>query len=105
MRNEKWLQKREEKIKKHKEVKELEQFEGCTFTPITHPYFAEQVAELTGLESAGDYKIVFSGQTYDLSTEADLKQFFANCIDRSGQRSIFKKNYDQLNKLYSAALR
>lgn len=83
----------------------MKQYEGCTFNPVTHTYVTDKTNDLLGLDYHSDYKIVFSGQTFDLSSEANLQQFFSSCIDRSGQRSIFKKNYEKLNKLYSVAFK
>lgn len=103
-RNDQWLQKKEEKLRRYRELKDEGQWEGCTFTPSTQPYLREDPIDLLGLEMASDYKIVFSGQTFDLSSAEDLKNFFTKSIEKSGQRSIFRQNYDKLNKIYSNML-
>jgi hypothetical protein len=103
-RNEHWLQRKEDKLKRYREIKNEDQWEGCTFMPETQPYSREKPNELLETDLTTDYKIVFSGQTFDLSSATDLKNFFTKSIEKSGQRSIFKHSYDKQNKIYSNML-
>jgi len=100
----KWQQKKDDFLEEEREKKAQGELEGCTFEPAINSYAATP-SDLAGLESATDYKMVFNGKTFDLSSDNDLQDFFLHSIDKSGQRSIFRKNYDKLNKIYSVMLK
>lgn len=104
-RNKKWINKREENVNHQRKQKEDVDMEECTFTPETHEYEGERPSDPTGLDSTTDYKMVFGGKTFDLSSGSDLKNLFQHSLEKSGQRSIFRKNYDKLNKIYSTLLK
>ena len=55
--------------------------------------------------SQGEYKVEFAGKTYDMASDSDLREFFLHNLKESGQKSIFRKNYDKLNKIYSVMLK
>lgn len=79
--------------------------DGCTFTPAIgdHERLDYDTAEKEALEN--DYKMVFAGKTYDLASDGDLRQLFVESLEQSGQRSVFRRNYDKLNKIYSVMLK
>lgn len=106
-----WQQKRDDHLEEERAKKEGRELEGCTFHPETHDLDREALflkpsgLDLSGLETTSDYKIVFGGKTYDLSTDHELREFFTHSIDKSGNSSIFRKNFDKLNKIYSVMLK
>lgn len=53
----------------------------------------------------GEYKVEFAGKSYDMANDTDLRDFFLKNLNASGQNSIFRKNYEKLNKIYSAMLK
>lgn len=55
--------------------------------------------------SPGEYKVEFAGKTFDMSSASDLREFFLSNLNESGQKSIFRKNFNKLNKIYSVMLK
>lgn len=52
-----------------------------------------------------EYKVEYAGKTYDMADEGEFREFFKNNLNDSGQKSLFRKNYDKLNKMYSVMLK
>ncbi len=104
-RNRKWAARRQENAKNQRDLKQGQDFKECTFAPETHPYEAQRASGDKEPDSSTEYKMVFGGKTFDLSNDKDLKNLFQHSLDKSGKGSIFRKNYDKMNKIYSAVLK
>jgi hypothetical protein len=103
LRNLVWLQKKEERLAKEREERDDKAMEYCTFQPETHGYSRPE-GDARDQETE-NYKIIFNGRTFDLTSERDLEEFFQKSILQSGQRSIFKRNNDNINKIYQEILK
>lgn len=47
-----------------------------------------------------DYKLVLDGKTFDLTNDQEVREFLMRSINKSGQRSIFRKSNDTCNRIY-----
>lgn len=52
-----------------------------------------------------EHRVVIEGQTYELAKSGELKEFLLKAINKSGQRSIFKKSNESANKVYQQMLK
>lgn len=104
-RNKKWAARKQENAKNQRDLRQDSDFKECTFTPETHTYEAQRASDDKEPEASAEYKMVFGGKTFDLSNDKDLKNLFQHSLDKSGKGSIFRKNYDKMNKIYSAVLK
>lgn len=72
--------------------------------------FASPLRSMTGEESKeeareSEYRVQYAGKTYDMADEGEFREFFKNNLNDSGQKSLFRKNYDKINKMYSVMLK
>lgn len=52
-----------------------------------------------------EHRVVIEGKTYELAKSGELKEFLMKAIGKSGQRSIFRKNNDNANKVYQQMMK
>ncbi len=107
-RSERWALRRNEKLEAEREKRVADELAGCTFMPETQnrdklESFRHQQTDKNSKDN--EYKMVFAGKTYDLASDGDLRQLFVESLEKSGQRSVFRRNYDKLNKIYSVMLK
>lgn len=83
-----WLRKKEAKLEEMRHTKILDEVNECYFTPQIQEYYPE---EITPKENS-KFKIVFQGNTYDLTSENDLENFFMNSGARKAAQNTLKSS-------------
>jgi hypothetical protein len=51
------------------------------------------------------HRMVIEGQTFELTKDKDVQEFLLRSINKSGQRSIFRKNNETSNRIYQQILK
>jgi hypothetical protein len=72
-----WLARKDAKLKAAREKQIDDEIEPCTWYPETLDYFPEAMPK-----KESKFKIVFGGNTYDLTSESDLQDFFLSSITK-----------------------
>lgn len=89
-------------MKQIRDEKVAQETQECTFYPTVRDFYPpEETPSLDfGINTGIDYKLVLEGKTFDLSDDKEVKEFLMRSINKSGQRSIFRKSNDTCNRIY-----